>query len=295
MKTRSFFFIVLAGIFWGTSGVFSHYLSLYGFSALQITAMRGLVSLIAVLIFALIRDRDAFSVKPLELIIYVGIGLSLFFTSSCYFSSMRMTSVATAVVLMYAAPIYVTVFSVLFLKEKLSAVKLVCILGMLVGCCLVSGIVGGLRFDLLGILIGIASGIAYASYNITTKIAMRRSCKPLSVLIYSFGTMTLIALCVCKPAEIVTNTAKAPLLLVPLLIALGVITFILPYLLYTLAMRVIPAGTGSALSTIEPLTATFLSVFFFGERLDGFCILGIVLILAAVMLLGISENKKAKA
>ncbi len=292
MKVKAFIYIILAGVLWGTSGIFSHYLSPYGFTALHITAMRGLVSLLGVLIYALLRDRTLFKVKPKELLIFIGIGVSLFFTSSCYFTAMRMTSVSTAVVLMYSAPIYVTVFSVLFLKERLSALKIVSIIGMLIGCCLVSGIVGGLSLNFVGILIGIASGLAYASYNITTKISMQMGARPVSALIYSFGTMTLIALCVSQPYQIITNTAKAPLIIIPMLLALGVITFILPYLFYTLAMRDIPAGTGSALSIVEPMAATFFSVVMFGEKLDAFSTLGILLILAAVVLLGRAESGK---
>ena len=291
MKKQAFIYIILAGILWGTSGIFVHYLSPHGFSSLQMTAVRGVVSLICMALYALFTDRSLFKVRWQELIMFAAIGASLFFTASCYYSSMQMTSVSTAVVLMYTAPIYVMVFSVLFLGEKLSPMKLVAVGCMLVGCSLVAGIIGGVKFDLLGIIIGVLSGIAYASYNILTKISMRGGSRPVSATVYSFLFMSIIAICVCKPDQIVNNAAKSPAVTIPLLLGLGICTFVLPYLFYTLAMKTLPAGTASALAIVEPMAATLFSVILFDELLDLFSIIGIVLILLAVFLLGYSDNK----
>ena len=290
MKIKAFIYIILAGILWGTSGIFSEILTPYGFTALHITAMRGLVSFVCVLVYALIRDRKLFRVKFKELIVFASIGMALFFTSSCYFTSMGMTSVPTAVVLMYTAPVYVMVFSVIFLKERLSALKIAAVVSMLTGCVLVSGVIGGMKLDVLGFAIGIGSGIAYASYNVLTKISMEHKSAPISTVLYSFLTMTLISLCVSQPHKIITNTAKAPALIIPLLLCLGIVTFVLPYLLYTLAMRDLSAGTASALSIIEPMAATFFSIVIFKEPINMFSVCGILLILLAVVMLGIAEH-----
>ncbi len=291
MKKQAFIYIILAGVLWGTSGIFVHYLSPYGFSSLQMTAVRGVVSLICMTVYALIADRTLFKITPRELIFFAAIGTSLFFTASCYYSSMQMTSVSTAVVLMYTAPIYVMIFSVLFLGEKISRLKLVSVACMLIGCFLVAGIIGGMRFDLTGIIIGVLSGIAYASYNIFTKISMKTGSRPVSATLYSFLFMSIIAICVCEPAEIVSNATKSPAATLPLLLGLGICTFVLPYLFYTLAMKTLPAGTASALGIVEPMAATLFSVILFDEALNIFSVTGIALILLAVFLLGYSDNK----
>lgn len=290
MKKQSFIYIIAAGLLWGTSGIFVPYLSPYGFTSLQMSAVRGAVSFLCLAVFALIRDRSLFRARPAELIFFAGIGATMFLTASCYYSSMQMTSVSTAVVLMYTAPVYVAVFSAMFLGEKFSAVKIVSVVFMLVGCCLVSGIIGGLKFDPLGIIIGILSGISYAAYNILTKIAIERGSSPVSATIYSFLVMFVIALCVSNPGEIVTGAAKAPEVTVPLLIGMGICTCVLPYFLYTLAMKGLPAGTASALGIVEPMAATVYSILIFGEELSIFPSVGIVLILIAVFILGRSDG-----
>ena len=270
-----------------------HYLAPYGFTSLQMTAARGTVSAVCMLTFALIRDRSLFKIKLRDLIYYVVIGASLFLTASMYYTSMQMTSVSTAVVLMYMMPAYVMIFSVLFLGEKFSPLKIISVVGMLVGCCLVSGVIGGIKFDVLGIIIGFISGLTYAANNISTKLAMKRGCHPVSTTMYSFSVMAIIALCAAQPRQMVMTAAKQPAATIPLLIGIGVVTFVLPYLLFTLAMRELPAGTASALSIIEPMAATIFSVVLFDERLSVATVIGIVLILGAVFLLGKAENKKS--
>ena len=292
MKTKAFIYIIIASILWGTSGIFVHYLEPFGFTSLQMTAARGTVSAICMLTFALIRNRQLFNFKLRDLVYYAIIGVTLFLTAALYYTSMQMTSVSTAVVLMYMMPAYVMIFSVLFMGEKFSALKIVSVVGMLVGCCLVSGVIGGIKFDALGIILGFISGLTYAANNISTKFAMKRGCHPVSTTMYSFTFMAIIALCSAKPGQMITTAAKQPAATIPLLIGIGVVTFVLPYLLFTLAMRELPAGTASALSIIEPMAATVFSVVLFNEKPDVATVIGIVLILGAVFLLGKAENKK---
>jgi len=291
MKQRAFLQIIAAGILWGTSGIFVKFLAPYGFSSLHMTALRGCISFLCMALYAFFRDRKLFRVKLSELILFAFIGAALFGTASSYYAAMQATSISTAVVLMYSAPIYVAVFSVVFLGEKMSQLKFVSLACMLIGCCFVSGLIGGLKFDLVGILLGILSGIIYGAYNVLTKISLRRNCSPISATLYSFLFMSVIALAVSHPQQIVGIISSDPVFTLPLVLGLGIFTFVLPYFLYTLALKVLPAGTASALSIVEPMAATVFSVVFFQEKLTFFPLLGIVLILLAVFLLSKAESE----
>lgn len=291
MKKRAFIYIIMAGMLWGTSGIFVHYLSPYGFTAIQMSCVRGIISFICMSMYALLKDRKLFKTNLKEIIFFIFIGAALFGTASCYYSSMQLTSVSTAVILMYTAPIYVMIFSVLFLGEKISKEKILSAILMLLGCCFVSGVVGGMKFDVVGIIIGALSGIIYAVYNILTKIILGKKVSAVTTSVYSFLFMSIIALSVAKPVSIAENISQKPSVTLPLLIGLGICTFVMPYFLYTLAMKDLSAGTASVLSIVEPLAATVFSVIIFNDPIDIFVISGIVLILIAVVLLGISENK----
>lgn len=289
MKFRSVALIVLAGIFWGTSGIFVHYLAPFGVSSVQMTAVRGLISFVPLAAFALIKNRGLFALTRRRAILCIGIGASIFGTATLYYTCMQMTSVATAVVLMYTAPIYVTVFSVTFLGERMSRLKGACMVAMLLGCCLVSGIVGGFGSDPLGLLLGVLTGIVYAVYNILTKLAMKDGAEPVSVTMYSFLVMGLVATVSCDPMGLVTTVSVAPRIL-PLIVAMGIVTCVLPYFCYTLSMKHLSAGTASALGIVEPMAATLFSVIWLKEQIDVFKIVGIALILLAVAFLGKEES-----
>lgn len=277
---------------WGTSGLFSHAFSQYGYTALQKTAVRGTVALVCMLAFVLIRHREALRIKLTDIPLYVAIGACLFGAAAAYYGAMVLTSEATAVVLMYTSPIYVLIFSVLFFGERLTPLKITGVFGMLLGCCFVSGIFEGFTGNLAGILLGLLAGVSYGAYNIFAKIAMRRKCAPLSTTLYGFAGMAIIAVCTCDPAGILPNMMQKPALLIPLSVALGVVTYVVPYFLYTLALRDLPAGTASALGIVEPMSATLFAFFLLDAEPSVLSVIGILLILGCVLLLSRPEKEE---
>lgn len=285
MKKSAFFYIVLASVLWGTSGLFAHYLRPFGFTSVQMTLMRGIVSMIIMVGFVLIKDRKLLLAPKKELLLLLGSGASLFGTATAYYASMEASSVSTAVVLMYTAPVFVLIYSVLFLGEKLSFIKGGAVAVMLVGCALVSGIVGGMEFSLWGIIFGMLSGISYSAYNIFTKILTMHKVPAVTVTSYNFVIMTVLGLITAKPLNMIECAAAAPTVTVPLMVGIGICTCILPYLFYTLGLKEIPAGTASSLGIIEPLSATIFSVCFLGEALTLPLIIGMILICGAVITL----------
>ncbi len=290
MKKRAFLYIILTGILWGTSGVFVRALSPYGFSTLQMTAMRGGVAAIAFVLYAIFFNRKAFLTNAKELILYALSGLCIFLTSACYFACMQRTSVSVAVILMYTAPVIVMIYSVLFLGERFTFKKAISVFFMLAGCVLVSGLGGGMKFDAYGIFIGLCSGLAYSGYNIFTKIQMRKKCNPFSASLYCFIFMAITAVIFSNSSDMLKLVSQNFSKVLPLCASIGIVTCVLPYFLYTIALKELPVGTAAVLSVVEPMAATLISIFIFKEHADLFSICGIVLILGAVFLLGKSQT-----
>ncbi len=285
-KTKAFLLIILACVLWGTSGIFVHFLSPMGYSSLNMTGIRAVVAFLCMLVYGLIFNRKSLRIKKKGAFLSFAMGISFFATAALYFTSMQMTSVSTAVVLMYTAPIYVTLYSVLFLGEKMTKLKLLSVVLVIAGCVMVSGAVGEMTFDPLGVVIGIFSGIAYAAYNIFAKISMRAGNDPGSATFYCFLAAAIVAVFAADPIGVVAVTANNSVLYIPILIALGIVTCVIPYFTYTMAMRTLPAGVASSLGIIEPMSATLFSVVLFCEELGIVKIIGIVVILIAVALLG---------
>ena len=290
MKIKAFLFIVAAGVFWGTSPLFVSYLAPKDFSSLELTAVRAAVGVFALALFLLISKRISFRVSALDVLIFLVNALGFVGTATFYFQAIKMTSPSTAVVLMYTAPIYVVVFSVLFLKERLTPLKLSAMIVMLVGCFLVSGVIGTFRFDALGVLFGVLSGLSYGTYNIATKILMRRGSNPVSTTFYTFFFATFLAVIIANPVNLGEKIIESSGATIPVLILLGIATCVVPYVLYTLAMRELSAGVASSLGIVEPMAATVMSAVFLSEIPTPLSWVGIILILGAVVLLGAAEK-----
>ncbi len=282
---KGILYISLASVLWGTSGIFVHYLAPYGVTALQMTFIRALVAFLCMAGYILLAGRELARTSIREVLLFIGSGLSFFMTATCYYHSMQLTSISTAVVLMYTAPIFVMIYSVLFLGEKLNFMKLLSVAGMLIGCGLVSGVIGGLKFDPVGIAIGFLSGISYASYNIITKIEMQKGINTAKANFYCFLFGLLAGCAVSNPVGLLGCIEKNPPVVIALSAGVGIIACILPYIFYTLALREIPAGTASSLGILEPMAATIFSILIFGEILSVYSFLGIVLILGSVFVL----------
>ena len=291
MKKRAFIFVILAGVLWGTSGIFVHFLAPMGFSSVQMSAMRSGVSALTLVIFAVLRDRSLFRVSPSEILLFLLSGAALFGTGSAYYASLQLTSIPTAVVLMYMAPVYVTLWSVIFFGERMNAKKAVSITLILAGGALVSGIAGGVAFHPTGIFLGFLSGVCYGTYNIVTKILAKRGVAPLRSALFTFIFTAVIAICACSPADLAGKTAAEPLAAIPLIISIGLVTFVAPYIFYTYAMTELDASTTASLGIVEPMSATLFGVVLYGDKLDIFSWIGVVMIIFAVFMLGRAETK----
>lgn len=278
--------ILLAGCFWGSMGIFVRRLTAYGFSSIQIVAIRVTLAALIFCILLLIKDPSGFriSLKDIPLFLGLGFGSILFFTV-CYFTAITMMPLSTAAILLYTSPIWIMLMSVLFFHEKLTGQKILALVLAFAGCVLVSGI-SGEGMTLTGLLVGLGSGIGYGLYSILGTIALRRY-SPYTVTTYTFVFAAIGSWLICRPAEMLEKFAAAPDLpwLVFFCFLTALVTAVIPFLAYTLGLQTVEASRAGILATVEPLVATLIGVVVFSEPLTLLSGLGILLILAAVVLL----------
>jgi len=284
--------IILAGCFWGSMGIFVRKLGEYGFSSIQIVSIRVTIAALAFSVVLFIKDRGGFklSLKDIPLFLGLGFGSILFFTV-CYFTAIRIMPLSTAAILLYTSPIWIMIMSVLFFHEKLTAGKVAALILAFTGCILVSGVTGqGITFT--GLLIGLGSGIGYGLYSILGTIALRKY-SPYTVTAYTFILASVGSWLICNPADMISKFTATPDkgVLILFCCLTGLVTAVIPFLAYTLGLRTVEASRAGILATIEPMVATLIGIIFFSEPLTVFSGLGIVLILAAVILLNRRRDK----
>ena len=290
--------IILAGCFWGSMGIFVRKLTAYGFSSVQIVSIRISLAALFFAVLLLIRNRSGFRISLRDLPLFLGLGVgSILFFAVCYFTAITMMPLSTAAILLYTSPVWIMLMSVLFFREKLDRTKILALALAFAGCVLVSGISGG-GISLFGLLVGLGSGIGYGLYSILGTVALRKY-SPYTVTAYAFLFAAAGSLLVCNPADMVSKFSAAPdksfLFLFSGLTAL--VTAVIPFLAYTLGLQTVEASRAGILATIEPMVATLIGILFFSEPLTVLSGLGVLLILAAVILLNRrkQENIRVKA
>ena len=286
------FLILEAGVLWGSMGLFVRSLNGLGFDSMQITAGRLVLAAVCFWIVLLrFRGAEERRIRLKDIPLFLGLGLaSILFFTVCYFTAISLMPLSTAAILLYTAPIWVTLLSALLFHEKLDARKLLALAMAFGGCALVSGLGGG-GLTLRGLLIGLGAGLGYGLYSILGSVALRRY-SPYTVTAWTFLIAALGALCICRPLEMLRTLLAAPS---PgdtalLFVLTALVTAVAPFLCYTLGLRSVEPGRAAILATVEPMVASLLGVFVFHEKLTLTAALGILLILAAIVLL--SRPKK---
>lgn len=286
-------FVILAAIFWGILVVFVRAFGQADFGSMEIVTLRVYSSAIFAWIFFVMFDRKAHTPFRLrDSWCFIGTGLvSIVFFSYCYFRNVEVSSAAVAAILMYTSPIFVTIMSAVFFKEKLTKTKLLALILAILGCALVSGIAGGIgNTSLLGILLGLGSGIGYALYSIFGRFALDKGYSPFMVTAMTFTFACVGVLPFINIAALVTRLISEPKYILLALI-MGLIGSCTPFALYTLGLRYMEASKAAILATLEPIVTALVGTFFYKEPIDLFIIIGIVMVLIAGILCSGRSNK----
>ena len=285
--------IILAGCFWGSMGIFVRKLGTYGFSAIQIVSIRISLAALIFSLVLLIKDRREFriSIKDIPLFLGLGFGSILFFTV-CYFTAITMMSLSTAAILLYTSPVWIMLMSIFFFHEKLDRRKLIALLLAFGGCVLVSGI-SGEGMTVTGLLIGLGSGIGYGLYSILGKIALRKY-SSYTVTTYTFIFAAAGSWIISQPADMIGKFSVASDFgfLIVLCFLTALITAVIPFLSYTIGLESVEASKAGIIATIEPMVATLIGILVFSEKLTFMSGAGILLILAAVVILNLKKPEK---
>jgi len=290
-------YILAAAFLWGSIGVFFKELSARGAEPIQIVIMRTAIAMIGLGVWLLFTDRKKLRIKIKDIWCFIGTGMvSLLFFNWCLFNAIEEVGIAVAGVLLYTAPAIVTVLSSLLFKEKLKLPYWGVLAIILLGCTLVTGIVGSTSgINIPGILYGLGSGFGYALFSIFGRYALRRDYSPQTISFYTFAFCALASIpFICLPFIFAFSGATLPIMAADpsvwvLALALGTLGSLFPYLLYTKGLSGVTGATASMTATLEPVVAALFGVILYKEILTLWQIAGMALVLGGILLL--SKNK----
>ena len=283
--------VLIAGVCWGAIGIFTKNIAVFGVASMQVTMLRALLTAVIMLVVLAAVRPSLLRIRLRDLWMFLGTGIcSIVFFNTCYFAAIEETSMAVASILLYTAPGIVLVFSVFLFHEKLNMRKILALLLAFFGCITVSGVFSGSEHavSLKGFLLGLGAGLGYALYTVFGSFALKKY-SPITVTVYTFLIAAVSTLPFTRPQEVMKTAVEHPSMLI-YGVLLAVVSTIVPFLAYTVALQYMEAGKASIMASVEPIAASLAGILVFGERLTVSVVGGLVLVFAAVILL----NSKVK-
>jgi len=268
-------------VIFGTIGVFRRHIPL---PSSMIAMMRGLIGM-AFLLLVLRAKRQKLDGKAIRgnAAMLLLSGALLGFNWILLFEAYRYTSVATATLCYYMAPILVMLLSPVLLGEKLTRKKALCVLLALAGMVLVSGVMqagfAGGR-EVTGVLFGLGAAALYCGVILANKRIHDISAYDKTIV--QLGTSAALLLPYTLLTQEIAGMSLTGGALVMLLLV-GVVHTGVAYWLYFGCMGSLRAQTVALLSYIDPVVAIVLSALLLGERMTLGGALGAVLVLGATI------------
>ena len=210
------------------------------------------------------------------------------------FEAYNHTSVATATLCYYLAPMFVILASPLVVGERLTAKKMICVLAALLGMVFVSGVLesGGGSSDLKGVLLGLGAAVLYASVVLMNK--QLGDVPAYDRTIVQLGSSAAVLL----PYVLLTENIGA-LTFTPgtigLLLVVGIVHTGIAYALYFGSLMQLKAQTAAILSYIDPVVAVLLSALVLREHMSLLSGLGAILVLGAAVVSELPSRRKKTA
>lgn len=290
MRHTSLILVMLAALFWGISGAIAEILMDKGWNPLVISFYRGFIGFLVFFVWSLfkIRKRWIPSVRFSLWSVLAGVGVVGNFTF--YFLAIQASSISVAVTLMYTAPVFVLLTSLILGFERSTLFKWASVVWVITGIILLTGSydVGSVSTTIGGTLAGLASGLSYTlfifGFKNASKIGNAKS--TLLVAFLAFSIILLILMDVREALDVFGSGDLGWFLLLGLLGA-GISFFI-----YVIGLRMTPPTTASVVAMIEPVTASLIAILFLGNSLSLVQLSGMVLILFTITLLSMKQTEE---
>lgn len=290
MQKEKWMLLGAMGIF-GTIGLIVRYIPL---SSAVIACARGIMGLVFLLgVMLLTKKKPDLPAIRRNLLLLAVSGAAMGFNWILLFESYRYTTVATATVCYYLAPLMLLLACPL-LGEKLTGKKLLCVGIALVGLVFVSGVLQQMptKEELLGIAFGLGAAVLYASV-----MFMNKKLSPIPAYdktILQLGSAAIVILPYILLTEGLPSFSLTAIQWV-LLIVVGIVHTGIAYALYFGSMKNLRAQTIAVFSYLDPVIAVLLSALVLRETMTWGNILGAILILGSALYSELPTKEKAKS
>jgi DME family drug/metabolite transporter len=223
--------------------------------------------------------------------LFGAMGLAMAACQSLFFLAIPISTVTLVVVIsLCSAPVIVAILSIVLFKERITlkvAVSIILAITGTVGLVLGGGSGGSelFRLDYLwGAGLALASGFAYSSFMLLSKVATRQtssSSLQTVALAFTVGTLMLLPLVLVSGSWQINLNWQAWLIA----IYMGLVPTGLAYFFIQLALTRTSATSAAIVTLLEPAVAALLAWLLLGENITLLTLVGMGLLVVSVILL----------
>lgn len=275
-KKKSMVLMAVCAVMWSIGGIF---IKLVSWSPFLIAGGRSIISAVVIAVYM------KYTKTPVKFCRYsfgAGIGLC----ASCIFFVManKLTTAANAIVLQYAAPVFILLMTAFIFKQKLKRKEIIAVAITTAGIIL-------FFFDrlspgnVLGNIFGILAGVFLALMFVMIGQGGEDDSIRMSGILFAHCMTTVIGL----PLGLM-NTVSVSGMEILWVVILGIFQLGIPYVLYAVASRDCPPLACSLIGMLEPLFNPVWVAIFIGEMPGVFAFVGGAVIIGVVTWWCISEN-----
>ena len=295
---RGYLSIAAAGLCWGAAAtlgkaVFSGRLlsgsqALRPIDTLVLTQTRVSFALLMLTPLVFLRGgREALSLPARDvlrcaILAVVGVAGSNFF----YFYAIAKTTVATAIIVQYTAPVWVLLYLVARGRQRGTAQRVIAVAAAVAGSALVVG--GHLRANPAGVAAGLGAAFSFAFYNVYGHGLLARHDR-WRVLVYTLLSATVFWMLVNPPWKLVAAHYSAREW--GFLLVFSVMSVLLPFSFYFAGLQYLDATRAIVTSCLEPVFAILLAAIFVAESLHPVQVVGVVVVLVATVLVQLADRR----
>lgn len=299
---RGIALILLASLFFGSSGAIGKPAMQAGLSPEQVAAARIMISAVVLFLGVALVRPSLLRVRKGEWRMLVAYGLlGVAGVQLFYFIAASRVPVGVAILLEFTSPVLIALWVRFVRKITLPRQMWAGIALAMTGLSLVAQVWEGLRLDALGLLAGLIAAVCSAAYfligehGVTTK-------HPFGIVTWGMVFGALAMCVVAPPWTFPYETLSAPAAFGPwhppvgaLLVAVALVSTVLAYLTGITALRHLPAAAASVLGLCEPLVATALAWVMIGESLALLQLFGAAVLLAGATIVQLNSPGKHQA
>lgn len=206
-------------------------------------------------------------------------GLGYVGQSFGYFSALNYASAGLVALLLYLYPALVAALGAIFLRQRLSGVKLAALLAALAGTALTIG--GDTSGSLPGVLFGVGAALIYSIYILVgSRVTQEEGAFPsATVVMISAAAVFGVVAALQQPALPGTVSGWTAV------VAIALVSTVIAMVTFFVGLARLGAADAATLSTLEPLVTVILAALFLNEPISLMKMLGGGVILTAVVVL----------